>query len=165
MFAVHKLCQYVAQPRQSHLIAPHTLLRYLKGIPKQGLFRLELLMMLIWALVLILVSPQWVPVIYLGDSSVSQKSKKQATVSICSTKAEYRTLATFVNEVSQIAQLLKDLQVTIQAPPLLFCDSSVTIHIASNPVFYEKTKHIELDCHLIQDHVTKADIEAYDHSK
>lgn len=38
MFAVHKLCQYVVQPRQSNLTAPHTLLRYLKRTPGQGRF-------------------------------------------------------------------------------------------------------------------------------
>ncbi|CAA3023562.1 Hypothetical predicted protein [Olea europaea subsp. europaea] len=36
-FAVHKLSQYMSQPRLSHLKAVHHLLRYLKGSPGQGL--------------------------------------------------------------------------------------------------------------------------------
>lgn len=37
-FAVHKLSQFVASPRTSHLSAAHYLLRYLKGTPEQGIF-------------------------------------------------------------------------------------------------------------------------------
>ena len=37
-FTVHKLSQFLSQPRQPHLQATHHLLRYLKNKPSQGLF-------------------------------------------------------------------------------------------------------------------------------
>jgi len=37
-FVVHKLSQFVSQPRRPHLDVAHHLLQYLKAAPSQGLF-------------------------------------------------------------------------------------------------------------------------------
>lgn len=88
-----------------------------------------------------------------GQSPVSWKSKKQSTVSRSSAEAEYRAMASAASEVTWLVRLLEEMGVTNLKPITLHCDNQSALHIARNPVFHERTKHIELDCHFTRDKV------------
>ena len=87
-------------------------------------------------------------VVFLEDSVITWKSKKQVTVSLSSAEAEYRSMRRLVDELSWLSRLLHELTLTFVTPIPVKCDSHAPIYIAKNPVFDEQTKHIELDCHV-----------------
>jgi len=55
-----------------------------------------------------------------------------------------------VAELTWLVRLFDDLNVPISLPVPLQSDSSAAIHIAKNPVFHERTKHVEIDCHFVR---------------
>ncbi|GJU70896.1 hypothetical protein Tco_1262301 [Tanacetum coccineum] len=88
--------------------------------------------------------------IKLNGSLVSWKSKKQNTLSKSSAEAEYRAMASVTSEVTWILKILRDLERDQALPVKLFCDSQAAIKIAANPVFHERTKHLEIDLHFVK---------------
>ncbi|RDX82399.1 hypothetical protein CR513_36824, partial [Mucuna pruriens] len=80
----------------------------------------------------------------------SLKSKKQNTVARSSVEAEYQAMTSATCELIWVKQLIQELKFVDVQPMKLYCDNQVALHIASNPVFHEITKHIEIDCHFVQ---------------
>lgn len=89
--------------------------------------------------------------VFLGANLISWSAKKQTTVSRSSTEAEYRSLAYTAAELSWLLMLLRDLHIPVTPTPLLWCDNTSAIALATNPVFHARSKHIEVDCHFIRD--------------
>ena len=96
---------------------------------------------------------------FVGGNLVTWKSKKQTVVARSSAEAEYRAMAATASELIWLKSLLLDLGFTSKEPMSLFCDNQAAMHIASNPVFHERTKHIEVDCHFIRTQVQSKVIE------
>ena len=89
--------------------------------------------------------------ICLGGAPISWKTKKQNTVSLSSTEAEYRALAFATCEVKWLKGLLHSLGVTLNGPVRLFYDNESAIQLSNNPVHTERTKHIKVDIHFFSD--------------
>ena len=56
-------------------------------------------------------------------------------------------------ELTWLRYLLRDLGILYQEVALLYCDNKVALHIAANPIFHERARHIEMDCHYIRDKI------------
>lgn len=88
--------------------------------------------------------------IFLAGKLISWKSKKQVTVSRSSAEVEYRSMGSTVCDLIWISSLLKDFGISIAYPIPLRCDNQAAIHISLNVVFHERTKHLEIDCHIVR---------------
>ena len=89
----------------------------------------------------------------MNENLISWKSKKQNTLSKSSAEAEYRALASLTSEIIWIVKILEDLQCVNILPVDMHCDSNSAIKIAANPVFHERTKHLEIDLHFVREKI------------
>lgn len=160
-YAVHCLSQYMHSPLQSHLKIALRVLRYLKNAPGTGIqiykesdHKMRCYTDSDWAKCLKTRRSVSGFCVFFGKTLISWKSKKQATISRSSAEAEYRCMASATCEVVWISNMLHSLQVKSLYPISLFSDSISAIQIAANPVFHERTKHFEIDVHVVREKVS-----------
>lgn len=161
-FAVHKLCQSASSPRAPHFQAAYRILHYLKGTIGHSLFypassNLELS-------AFVDADGESYPdtrcsvsgyCMFVGTALILWKSNKQETVSnsYSSGESEYRAMSKAVQEIMWFRNLLQDLWIEIKDSAPLYCDYTAAILIANNFVFHKRTKHVELDCHIVRERV------------
>ena len=88
---------------------------------------------------------------FLGPAFISLKSKKQDCASKPSIESEYRVMSQACAEIHWLRGLLVELGFSPSGPTSLHVDNTSVIHISANPIFHERTKHIEVDCHFIHE--------------
>lgn len=60
-------------------------------------------------------------------------------------------MAQTVAKLTWLRGLLQELHIKVQLPMELYCDNKAAQQITANPMFHERTKHIEIDCHFIRE--------------
>ncbi|GKC10402.1 ribonuclease H-like domain-containing protein [Tanacetum coccineum] len=157
---VHCLSHYMHSPLNSYLDATLRVLRYLKDSPgsgiqinKTGNLKIRCYADSDWARCPATRTSVSGYCIFLGDSLVTWKSKKQSTLSRSSAEAEYRSMASASCEVIWLSNLLVDMGDKNLLPIVMYCDNSSALQIAANSVFHEKSKHFEIDVHLVREKV------------
>ncbi|KAL0341716.1 UNVERIFIED_CONTAM: Retrovirus-related Pol polyprotein from transposon RE2 [Sesamum calycinum] len=157
--ATQQLSQFLQTPCQQHWDAAVHLVKYLKGtkqkrlfFPHQSALSLKAYCDADWASCPDTRTSLTGYCIFLGPALISWKTKKQNTISRSTAEAEYRAMGTTACELVWINSLLQDLQVSVPKPIPFLCDNRAALHIVSNPMFHERTKHLEIDCHLVRDH-------------
>lgn len=166
-YAIQTLSQFMQTPKKSHWEAAIRVVRYLKGTIGQGVWLLAepTSTLTCWC------DSDWAAcpntrrsiteyVIKFGESLVSWKSKKQQTISRSLAEAEYRNMTSAISVVTWLLGLFTELGVSIQKPVTIFSDSKSAIQLTADPVFHERTKHIEIDCHFIRDKIKAGMVES-----
>jgi len=154
IYWVSTLSQFMQEPHKTHWDATLRVLNYNKGTPRQwlllpfdnnlkmkSLLRFKLGRMSTWR-------SYSSYCIFMGNSLVSWKYKKQTNLSRSSVEAEYQATTNTCLELTLLRYILRDLKLPIPTP--LYCYNQATLHIAANPVFHKRTKHIEINCYIIR---------------
>ncbi|WVZ63781.1 LOW QUALITY PROTEIN: hypothetical protein U9M48_013386 [Paspalum notatum var. saurae] len=94
----------------------------------------------------------------LETSLVSWSSRKQASVSLSITEAEYIPAACCCSQLLWMRATLSDFGLRFGKIPLLV-DSTSAISVAKNPVLHSRTKHIDVRFHFLRAHNEKEDID------
>ncbi|CAN6462757.1 unnamed protein product [Victoria cruziana] len=155
---VHTISQFQQKPTSVHMGAAMRIVRYVKGSLSKGLFLSSSSTLSLYAYT----DADWGGdsnnrhsttglCVLLGDSLISWRCKKQSKVSLSSTEAEDRAMASTTMELVWLKSLLKDMGISSLDQVKMFCDNKSAIYIASKHTFHERTKHIEMDCHYVRE--------------
>ncbi|WVZ75901.1 LOW QUALITY PROTEIN: hypothetical protein U9M48_023920 [Paspalum notatum var. saurae] len=164
-FAVCLCARYQASPRTSHRQAVKRIFRYLKFTPELGLWYSSGFSLFLrgfsdadHAGCRIHRKSTFGTCQLLGTSLVSWSSRKQASVSLSTTEAEYIAAASCCSQLLWMKATLSNFGLRFGKIPLLV-DSTSAISVAMNPVLHSRTKHIDVRFHFLRDHYEKGDID------
>jgi transposase InsO family protein len=161
MQVVGMVGRYQSAPKQSHLAVVKRIFKYLKGTMTYGLWyprnqnlQLTAYSDVDWENCLDERKSTSGGAFFLGDSLVAWLSKKQGSISLSTTEAEYIVVATCCTQILWMIQTLADLKVTYTDPIPLHCDNTSAISVSKNPVLHSKMKHIPIKYHFLKEQVT-----------
>jgi hypothetical protein len=161
-YSVSVVSQYMSSPTVDHWKAVEQILCYLKGAPGRGIVysdhghnKIECYSDSDWAGSKEDRRSTSGYCVFFGGNLISWQSKKQQVVSRSSAESEYRAMAKAVCEIVWVHEFLNEVGLNVPIPAKLWCDNQAALHIASNPVFHERTKHIEIDCHFVREKIQR----------
>lgn len=89
----------------------------------------------------------------LAEGAVSWGSKRQQTIALSTTEAEYMAMSFATQEAIWLRQFIN--QFGIQIPPIvMLCDNQSAMAVAKEDSFRARTKHIDVKHHHIRDQLT-----------
>jgi hypothetical protein len=159
--AVSRVGQHMANPTQADMVAVKRIFRYLRGTSHYSLvYAREGNTDLVgysdsdWAGDLATRKSTSGYTFLLGGAAVSWSSKKQQTVALSSTEAEYIALTSAIQEAVYLKSLLADLQLVQDAESVLInVDNQGAIKISKNNITSNRTKHIDIKYHYCREKV------------
>lgn len=165
-FSVNRVCQFLSQPTTSHWAAVKRILRYLCATIDLGLCFNKSSSSLLSAFS----DVDWAGnpddrrstggfTIFFGGNLISWGSRKHPTVSRSSTKAEYKEIANATAELIWLQVLLRELGVSQNRPPTLWCDNIGATYLTANPIFHRRMKHAEVDYHFVRERVASRQLD------
>nr|GEW85040.1 hypothetical protein [Tanacetum cinerariifolium] len=166
-FAICMCSRYQARPTEKHVHAVKRIFRYLRGTVNRGLWYLNDSSVALTAFV----DANHVgfqdtrrstsgSLYFLRERLISWSSKRQKSVAISSTEAEYIALSGCCAQILWMRSQLTDYGLGLNKN-LMYCDNKSAITLCCNNVQHSRSKHIDIRCHFIKEQVKNGVIELY----
>ena len=153
-FAVNSLSQFMVDPRRVHQTIMKHILHYIRGTMEYGLvYERRGSVQLVG-----FTDVDWAGFVEdqkstsgcyfsIGSRVVSWFSKKQKSIALSQAEAEYMATC----EGMWLRKLLAGLFKWEQEPTIVHCDNQSGIRLSKNPVFHDRSKHIDIRYHFLRD--------------
>ncbi|GJT42400.1 hypothetical protein Tco_0951115 [Tanacetum coccineum] len=164
MFSVCLCARFQENPKTTHLEAVKHIFRYIRGTMHLGLWypkgtRIETIVYADSDHTSDYVDRKSTSGVctFMGYFLTSWFAKKQITLAISTTKAEYVSIGKVCQQALWMKQALIDYDIRLD-DVLIMCDNKGVIDLSRNPVQHSRTKHIEIRHHFLCDNVLKGNI-------
>jgi hypothetical protein len=161
-FGVNSLSQFMVDPRRVHWIAAKHVLRYLRGTVEYGLLyecsggvRLAGFTNVDWVGCAEDRKSTLGCCFSIGSGIISWFNRKQRLVALSFAEVEYMAASLEACEALWLRKLLLGLFGEELHATVIHCDNQSCIRLSENPVFHDRSKHIDIRYHFIRDCVQR----------
>lgn len=166
-FAISSLSRFNSNPHRKHWEAAKRVIKYLKGTIDSGIEYRRNDVKLYghsdadWANCRADRKSYTGFIIFIGGSPVSWEARKQPTVALSTTEAEYMAITSAAKEMIFCSRVLRELgfRKYCETPLKLYSDNMGAIKLSSNIGFSSRTKHIDTRHHFVRELVQEGLIE------
>lgn len=161
-YAVSYLSQFNREPTEFDWKNVKRVFRYLKQTPhkalifsKQGNFRVTGYADADWAGDRRDRKSYTGYVFKIGSGVISWESRKQGSVALSTTEAEYMAVSEASTEAVFLRNLCKEVLALSPEITILYSENQGAIKLAHNPVFHKRSKHIDIRYHCIRSWISE----------
>ena len=165
MYATSLLSRFMQSPSKLHYGAAKRVLRYVKGTCSYGLLYTNANNLKLcgfsdsdWAGSLDDRRSTTGYVFNLGSGAIAWSSKKQPSTALSSSEAEYTAVTSTACQAVWLRRILEDMKQHQPEATIIHCDNQSTIAMTKNPMYHNRTRHIDTRHHFIRELVSKGSI-------
>ena len=94
----------------------------------------------------------------LGSRAIAWSSKKQPSTALSSSEVEYIAVTSTACQAVWLRRILEDMKQHQSEATIIHCDNQSTIAMTKNPMYHNRTRHIDTRHHFIRELVSKGSI-------
>ncbi len=96
----------------------------------------------------------------MGGGAISWSNKRQPTIALSTTEAEYVANTQATKEAIWITKLMMDLRcMKAKKVMVIRCDNQGAILLTKNPTHHARTKHIDVQHHFVRDGIENGEVQ------